>query len=139
MKLRYYILIPISYLLTLVFEFVPDGVYGNWFYHTPVYPEGYGELTGTPSVTLSYYVHGIGQHLEVILLLLFITLKEDKRTWTHFLMKLYTTLYILSLGNYLYNYHRPIVKFMDMNYFIGGLMAIVLAFFFYNLTQQKRA
>ena len=115
-------ILPIAgFLVTLLFELAPNGVYGQWFlFNSPVYPDDpvqWGEMAGK-GMSLQHYLNGLGNHIQVSCLAWFIFLNaKEKEPWL-----VISALFTLSLINYICNNHNPIIWSLDMNYFIATFL-----------------
>ena len=127
MKDKYFIVLVLGYCSTLLFEFGDPTLYLDWFLGADIkYPDiknEWGDRAGTFAISLEQYLHDIGEHLHVISLYLYILLnnRHDKPFFS-----LLLGLFVLSLLNYLYNYHQPILWKFDLNYLIVFYMILIL-------------
>ena len=127
MKDKYFIFLVLGYCSTLLFEFGDPTLYVDWFLGADIkYPEiksEWGNRAGTFAISLEQYLHDIGEHLHVISLYLYILLNNRHDKPFFFLL---LSLFVLSLLNYLYNYHRPLFWKFDLNYAIVFYMLLIL-------------
>ena len=127
MKDKYFILLVLSFCSTLLFELGSQFLYLDWFLGADIkYPdikEEWGRRAGTYAISQEQYLHDIGEHFQIIFLYLYILVnnRHDKPFFLFLVI-----LFILSLLNYMYNYHQPIIWEFDLNYVIVGFMVFML-------------
>ena len=127
MKDKHFIIIVVGYACTLLFELGGYGIRRDWFLGTdlvyPNLPNIWGLMAGQPALTLQHYLDDIGEHLHNIALYTYILInaRHDQRFFFYL-----SILFGLSLVNYMYNYHEPLIWKFDLNYFILGFMVLFL-------------
>lgn len=128
MRDKYFIYIFLGYCSTLLFELGSHTLYLDWFIGADIkYPaivSEWGNRAGTYAISLEQYLHDIGEHIHVICLYLYI-LFNNRHDKPYFLILL--IFFSLSLLNYMYNYHQPIIGKLDLNYIIVAWMIYMLA------------
>lgn len=127
MKDKYFVVLVVGFCSTLLFELGSPFLYKDWFLGADIiYPkisEEWGARAGTYAISLEQYLHDIGEHLHVISLYLYILIntRHDKQYFFFLLI-----LFVLSLLNYLYNYHQPLFWKFDLNYGIVFFMIMIM-------------
>ena len=126
MRDKYFIILCIGFCFTLLFELGSSSLYRDWFIGADIiYPNlksEWGNRAGTYAISLEQYLHDIAEHLHIISLYLYIFINTKEKS----IFKILLIFFVLSLCNYLYNYHLPIVSGFDMNYGIILFMFVVL-------------